>query len=360
MKSGGGARPNRWNFSDNCSQACDFFLSPERHFHFAVRMTALRIIFMGAADLSSAGLEALAHDAKFQIAAIVTHPDHPKGRGLKPQPSPVKSLALRLGLPVLQPERARDEKFIAEVRALQPDLIVVIAYGHILPPAILDLPRFGCLNIHPSLLPKYRGAAPIQWAIANGETGTGVTIMKMDAGLDTGGILTQCRTPIRPADDSATLHDRLARLGAELLARTIPDYVAGKIQPTPQPAEGASHAPKIKKEDGRIDWNQPARTILNRLRAFTPWPGAFTFLEAQPKPRLIKIWKAEVIEAACRAEAPGERRPGEILQADKNGIVAACGQNALRILELQREGGRRMGAAEFLAGHSLKCGGKFE
>jgi methionyl-tRNA formyltransferase len=329
-------------------------------------MTVLRIIFMGAADLSSAGLEALAHDAKFQIAAVVTHPDHPKGRGLKPQPSPVKSLALRLGLPVLQPERAHDEKFIAELRALQPDLIVVIAYGHILPPAILDLPRFGCLNIHPSLLPKYRGAAPIQWAIANGETGTGVTIMKMDAGLDTGGILTQRRTPIRPADDSATLHDRLARLGAELLAQTIPDYVAGKIQPTPQPAEGASHAPKIKKEDGRIDWNQPARTILNRLRAFTPWPGAFTFLEAQPKPRLIKIWKAEVNEygrdgSPSRPVASARRPyPGEILQADKNGIVAGCGQNALRILELQREGGRRMGAAEFLAGHSLKCGGKFE
>jgi methionyl-tRNA formyltransferase len=245
-------------------------------------------------------------------------------------------------------------------------LIIVIAYGHILPPAILDLPRFGCLNIHPSLLPKYRGAAPIQWAIANGETGTGVTIMKMDAGLDTGGILTQRRTPIRPVDDSATLHDRLARLGAELLAQTIPDYVAGKIQPTPQPAEGASHAPKIKKEDGRIDWNQPARTILNRLRAFTPWPGAFTFLEAQPKPRLIKIWKAEAIECGrdgspSRPVASARRPyPGEILQADKTGIFVGCGEHALRILELQRESGRRMSAAEFLAGHSLKCGGKFE
>jgi methionyl-tRNA formyltransferase len=207
--------------------------------------------------------------------------------------------------------------------------------------------------------------------------------MKMDAGLDTGGILTQRRTPIRPEDDSATLHDRLARLGAELLAQTIPDYVAGKIQLVPQPAEGASYAPKIKKEDGRIDWNQPARTILNRLRAFTPWPGAFTFLKAcgdeasersptQPKPRLIKIWKAEVVEESdplihgrdgspSRPVASARRPyPGEILSADKNGIVVACGQNALRILELQREGGRRMGAAEFLAGHSLKCGGKFE
>lgn len=326
-------------------------------------MTALRIIFMGTAELSCASLAALAADEKFHVAAVVTQPDRPKGRELKPQPSPVKSLALRLGLPVLQPERARDEQFITELRALQPDLIVVVAYGQILPPAILDLPRHGCLNVHTSLLPKYRGAAPIQWAIANGDTETGVTIMKMDAGLDTGPIVSQRRTPIRPEDDSATLHDRLAQLGAELLVQTIPDYVAGKIQPVPQPAEGASHAAKIKKEDGRIDWNRPARTIWNRLRAFTPWPGAFTFLKAEPKSQLLKIWKAEVVEknggAACRAEA-SERRLGEILSADKTGIVVGCGERALRILELQREGGRRMSAAEFLAGHALKLGERFE
>jgi methionyl-tRNA formyltransferase len=311
-------------------------------------VTALKIIFMGAADLSCASLEVLARSTKFQIATAVTHPDHPKGRGLKPQPSPVKSLAQRLNLPLLQPPRVRDEKFIAELRALRPDLIVVAAYGQILPQAILDLPRLGCLNVHTSLLPKYRGAAPIQWAIANGETETGVTIMKMDEGLDTGDIVAQCRTPIRPEDDSATLHDRLARLGAELLAQTIPDYAAGKIQPAPQPAEGAGYAPKIKKEDGRIDWSQPARTILNRLRAFTPWPGAFTFLKAEPKPHLLKIWKVETVEKSGRA--------GEILSADKNGIWVACGQNALRILELQREGGRRLNAGEFLAGYPLKAG----
>jgi methionyl-tRNA formyltransferase len=335
-------------------------------------MTALRIIFMGAADLSCASLEALAHSTKFQIAAVVTHPDHPKGRGLKLQPSPVKSLALQLGLPVLQPPRVRDEKFIAELRALQPDLIVVAAYGQILPPAILDLPRLGCLNIHTSLLPKYRGAAPIQWAIASGDTETGVTIMKMDAGLDTGDIVAQRRTPIRPEDDSVTLHDRLARLGAELLVQTIPDYAAGKIQPVPQPAEGVSHAPKIKKEDGHIDWNQPARTILNRLRAFTPWPGVFTFwlgvppsggnairteeppkggTPSTPRPILLKIWKVEVVERSGR--------PGEILSVDKKGIVVACGQNALRILELQREGGRRLNTGEFLAGYPLKAGENF-
>ena len=320
---------------------------------------------MGTAELSRANLETLARAQKLQVSAVVTQPDRPKGRDLKPQSSPVKTLALRLGLPVLQPPSARDGKFIAELRALQPDLIVVAAYGQILPPAVLDLPRHGCLNVHTSLLPRYRGAAPIQWAIANGDAETGVTIMKMDAGLDTGGIVAQRRTAIQPTDDSATLHDRLARLGAELLAQTIPDYVAGKIQPRPQPAEGVSHAPKIKKEDGHIDWNLPAKTIWNRLRAFTPWPGAYTFLpdqpsvgraspraeDAIPKPHLLKIWKAEVVEKSDEA--------GTILSADKSGIVAGCGQGALRILELQLEGGRRMSAAEFLAGHPLKAGGQF-
>ena len=335
-------------------------------------MTALRIIFLGTAELSCASLQALAGDAKFQIAAVVTQPDRPKGREHKPQPSPVKSLALRLGLPVLQPERARDEKFITELRALRPDLIIVVAYGQILPPAILNLPRHGCLNVHTSLLPKYRGAAPIQWAIANGDTETGVTIMKLDAGLDTGPVVSQRRTAIQPEDDSAVLHDRLAQLGAELLVQTIPDYVAGKIQPRPQPAAGASHAAKIKKEDGRIDWNQPARTIWNRLRAFTPWPGAFTSLpkamegtassvpsfaksqgsdKALPS-KMIKIWKAEMVEKSGGA--------GEVLSADKTGIIVGCGKGALRISELQREGGRRLTAAEFLAGHALKVGEKFE
>jgi methionyl-tRNA formyltransferase len=307
----------------------------------------------------------------FSVVAVVTQPDKPKGRDLNLQPSPVKSLALKLNLPVLQPLRARDEPFIGELRALQPDLIVVVAYGHILPPAILELPRHGCLNVHTSLLPKFRGAAPIQWAIASGETETGVTVMKMDAGLDTGPIVSQRRTPILPADDSATLHDRLARLGAELLAQTIPDFVAGKIQPEPQSAAGVSHAPKIKKEDGHIDWNLPAGKIWNRLRAFTPWPGAFTFLPGQPKPHLLKIWKAEVIEevsgrdSALRCPDAAARRPclgqppGEILSADKTGIVVGCGKNALRILELQRESGRRMNAAEFLAGHPLKVGESF-
>ncbi len=334
---------------------------------------------MGTAELSCASLQALARDNRFQIVAVVTQPDKPKGRDLKLQPSPVKELALKLNLPVLQPLKARDEQFIAGLRELKSDLIVVVAYGQILPQGILDLPKFGCVNVHTSLLPKYRGAAPIQWAIADGEPETGVTIMKMDAGLDTGPTLSTRRTPILPTDDSQTLHDRLAQLGAELLVETIPDYVAGKIQPQAQPTEGASYAAKIKKEDGRIDWNQPARTIWNRLRAFTPWPGAFTFLSnismvgressraetSSHKPQLLKIWKAEVVEgrdSAPRCPDAAARRPyhGEIISADKTGVVVGCGKDALRILELQREGGRRMSAAEFLAGFALKPGGKFD
>src|SRR5690606_22212596 len=235
------------------------------------------------------------------------------------------------------------------LRQLQPDLIAVAAFGQILPKTILDLPRFGCLNVHTSLLPKYRGAAPIQAALLNGDHETGGTIMKMDVGLDTGDILTQRTTPIRDDDNAATLHDRLAQLGAELLVETIRDYAVGKIQPRPQAHEFATHVPKIKKEEGHIDWSQPARVIWNRIRAFTPWPGAFTYLSsAGEKPTLLKLWCAEPINHSGAA--------GTILQADKNGIVIGCGNGALRVLELEREGSRRMTAGEFLAGHPLIAG----
>ncbi|HEX4350563.1 MAG TPA: methionyl-tRNA formyltransferase [Verrucomicrobiae bacterium] len=311
----------------------------------------MRIVFMGTAELSCASLEKLAGHGEFSIAAVVTQPDKPKGRDLKLTPSPVKVLAEKLNLPVLQPLKAREESFIRQLRELKPDLMVVVAYGQILPQAILDVPPHGCLNVHTSLLPKYRGAAPIQWAIADGEPETGVTIMKMDAGLDTGPVLSIRRTPILPTDDSQILHDRLAQLGAELLLETIPDYVSGKISPQPQPAEGSTYAAKIKKEDGRIDWNLPAVKIWNRLRAFTPWPGAFAFLQAEPKPQLLKIWKAEPVEKTGGA--------GIVLAADKTGIVVGCGHGALRILELQREGGKRLTAEQFLAGCAIKPGAAF-
>ena len=302
-------------------------------------MAALRIIFMGTAELSCASLEKLHANPAFEVVAVVTQPDKPKGRDLKLTPSPVKILAEKLGLTVLQPVKAREEKFIAELRGLNPDLIVVVAYGQILPQALLDVPPHGCLNVHTSLLPKYRGAAPIQWAIANGDPETGVTIMKMDAGLDTGPVLSVRRTPILPADDSQDLHDRLAALGAELLVETIPPYVAGNIKAEPQPVEGSTYAAKIKKEDGQIDWRRPAVETWNRFRAFTPWPGSYTFLAAQPKPQLLKIWKIELVDAA------GE--PGRVMSADKTGIVVGTGQGALRILELQREGGKRLAVEPF-------------
>ena len=307
-------------------------------------MPSLRVIFMGTPTLACASLQTLMNAPALEVVAVVTQPDRPKARDLKLLPSPVKELALKAGLPVLQPERAREEPFIEKLRTFKPDLIAVAAYGQILPQSILDLPRFGCLNVHTSLLPKYRGAAPIQWAILNDDPETGVTIMKMDAGLDTGDIIMQDRTSIAAEDTSQTLHDRLAEMGAALLVRTIPDYVSGKAVPHPQPAEGVTHAPKIKKADGRIDWTKPARFIWNRVRGLVPWPGTFSELSGQPQAQVLKIWQAEITE--------GTGQPGEILNADKTGIVVACGSGALRILALQREGAktpRRPGFLEWLS-----------
>jgi methionyl-tRNA formyltransferase len=308
------------------------------------------MVFMGTAELACASLLALAAAPQFQVLVVVTQPDRPKGRALQLQPSPVKQAALRLGLPVLQPERARDTAFLQELRRLNPDLIVVVAYGQLLPSAILALPPLGSFNLHASLLPKYRGAAPIQWAILNDEPETGVTIMRMAEKLDTGDILAQRATAITPDDTAATLHERLARIGAELLVGTLENVVNKNITARPQIEAQASSARKITREDGRLDWSQPARSLWNRLRAFTPWPGAFTSLPGGAKPRTIKIWRASVEEGCAGA-------PGAVLQADKSGILVACGTGgALRIHELQLEGARRLPAAQFLIGHPLHPG----
>ena len=303
---------------------------------------------MGTPELATTSLEALLAAPGVQVVAVVTQPDRPKGRNLKLTPSPVKIVATRERLPVLQPMKAREPEFLQQMRGFVPELIAVAAFGQILPQSLLELPRFGCVNVHTSLLPKYRGAAPIQWAILNDEAETGVTIMQMDAGLDTGPILTQERTPINPEDDAETLHARLAGMGAELLVHTIPEVVGGKIQPRPQPAEGVSYASKIKKQDGQIDWTKPARSIWNRVRGLVPWPTAFTFLPGQPHPQLLKIWRAE-LNGKTGA-------PGEVLVADKSGIVIGCGRDSLRVFELQLEGARRLGAQAFLAGHPLLPG----
>jgi methionyl-tRNA formyltransferase len=315
-------------------------------------MSPLRIVFFGTAELACPSLTALLESSAFTVAAVVTQPDRPKGRNLQPQPSPVKILAADKALPLLQPERARNEQFILSLGELQPDLIVVVAYGQLLPGTLLGLPRFGCLNVHTSLLPKFRGAAPIQWAILNDERETGVTIMKMDEGLDTGDLLVSQSTPITPADSAQTLHDRLATIGAGLLSKTILDYVAGRIVPRKQPQTGASYARKITKEDGRLDWTQPARGLWNRVRGLVPWPGTYTSLSAEPKPILLKIWQADIADRSSDS-------PGEVLETSRNGIVVACGQQALRLLSLQREGGRRMSAQEFLAGHAISAGERF-
>jgi methionyl-tRNA formyltransferase len=308
----------------------------------------MRIIFMGTAELACRPLEALCQRTEFEVVGVVTQPDRPRGRDLKLQPSAVKALATLRNLHVLQPERARSPDFVAELRQLAPELIVVVAFGQILPQAILDLPRYGCLNVHTSLLPRHRGAAPIQWAILEGDAETGVTIMKMDAGLDTGPVITTARTPITPEDTSATLHDRLAGLGAELLVKTIPEYVVGKIIPEPQLADGATYARKITKEDGRIDWAQPAGSIHNRVRAFVPWPGAYTWRSAGGVRSLLKIWKSHPIEVSGG--------PGEVVSPQADELIVACGTGALRILEVQREGSRRMPAAQYLAGHPVNRG----
>lgn len=306
----------------------------------------LRIIFFGTPELARISLTALTRSGCGEVVAVVTQPDKPKGRDLRLTPSPVKMAAEHLGLPVLQPLRARQPEFLAQLAEFNPDLIVVAAYGQILPQTILDLPRHGCINVHTSLLPKYRGAAPIQWSILDDQSETGVTIMKMDAGLDTGAILTQRATPIQTDDDAPSLHDRLARIGAELLVETIPPWVGGTIVPRPQPCDGISHARKISKEDGRLNWGEPARRNWNRVRALTPWPGAFTFMHRAGAAQLLKIWKCECV--------PVDAGPaGTILRFRPEDFVVACGSGGLRLIEVQREGGRRLGMKEYLAGHPL-------
>jgi len=315
-------------------------------------MPALRLVFFGTAGIAVPSLQNLTKLDGFSVAAVVTQPDRPKGRALQLQPSAVKEAALRLGLPVFQPERCRHESFLAVLRDLRPDLIVVIAYGQILPPALLAIPPHGCLNVHASILPRHRGAAPIQWAVIEGDAETGVTIMKMDAGLDTGDMLSVERTPIGPADTAQTVHDRLALLGAEALTQAIPAYVAGDLRPVPQPAAGVTYARKITREDGALDWRQSAAQLDRWVRGLTPWPGTFTHLPATPRPLLLKIWKAEV-------EANVQGPAGTVLSTGREGVVVACGDGGLRLLELQREGGKRLAAREFLAGCPLTPGTRF-
>ncbi len=299
----------------------------------------MRVIFAGTPDFSARALEAILA-AGHGVPLVLTQPDRPAGRGLRLQPSAVKKVALAHGLPVFQPERLQDPATHQAIRAVQADVMVVAAYGLLLPQAVLDIPRRGCINIHASLLPRWRGAAPIQRAIEAGDAETGVTIMQMDAGLDTGPLLLAEKLAIGADETAGELHDRLAVLGARLIVAALAQRDA--LTPVPQPAAGATYATKLGKAEAQLDWAQPAGVLARKLRAFNPVPGATLPLAGEP----VKIWRAEAVA--------GIGRPGQILAADASGIVVATGRGALRLTELQKPGGRRVASADFLRGKPLQ------
>ena len=305
----------------------------------------MQLIFMGTPEFALPSLNAL-HQSGHTILAVVTQPDRPKGRGERLTPPPAKVMAERFGLPVLQPTKIKDPALIESLRALKPDIITVVAFGRILPPVILDLPPRGCINLHASLLPKYRGAAPIQWAIINGEPETGVTTIRMDPGMDTGDILLQERVSILPEDTAGSLSMRLAERGADLMLRTLHRMESGGIVPIPQDHTRASLAPILEKEAGEIDWTQPAVRILNRIRGLSPWPGAYTFYED----KRWRVWRAALAGGMAKG------KPGTIVQVDREGVAIATGQGLLNLLEIQPANGRRMTVREFLAGHPVEPG----
>lgn len=299
------------------------------------------IIFFGTPEFAVPSLKALIERDE-KILLVITQPDKPKGRGKNIQPSEVKKIALEYGLSLAQPEKIRDENFIEMLKRLNPEFAVVVAYGKILPKEILEIPKYGCINLHASLLPKYRGAAPIQWALINGEKTTGVTTMLIDEGLDTGPVLLQKEVQIEDEDNAQTLSERLSRVGAELIVETIEKMRKGEIEPKPQKGE-PSYAPPLKKEDGKINWSSSARQIFNLIRGTYPWPCAYSFL----KNERVKIIKAEVIE--------GVATPGIIVKA-KNELVVGTGSGLLRILLIQPEGKKVMTAKEFLSGRKINEG----
>ena len=305
----------------------------------------MRLVFFGTPEFAIPSLKNLVQ-AGHHVLAVFTQPDRPKGRGNKLSESPVKIAARELGLEVHQPERIRRPEIVDKLRSLDTDLMVVVGYGQIIPQTIIDLPRHGILNVHGSLLPKYRGAAPIQWAIANGETETGVTIMQIDAGLDTGDMLFKAAVSINPDETAPELSARLAMLGAQLLLDAIDQIQAGRICREKQNDAEATYAPILKKEDGRINWQRPALQTYNRLRGFTPWPGAYTSFRSQP----LHVLHARPVTSASAGGAI--RAPG-LLRIEKHRLFAACGnETELELVELQPAGRKRMSAESFLNGYN--------
>jgi methionyl-tRNA formyltransferase len=312
----------------------------------------LRVAYAGTPEFAREALAAILA-AGHQVPLVLTQPDRPAGRGMKLQPSPVKQLALQYGLALAQPRSLRlDGKYPDEAAAAQaalqaaaPDVLVVAAYGLILPRWVLDLPLLGCLNIHASLLPRWRGAAPIHRAIEAGDAETGITIMQMDEGLDTGAMLLVGRTPIGPDDSTATLHDQLAAQGAQLIVQALAALVRGEaLAATPQPAEGVTYASKIEKAEAPLDWRRPAAALVNQVRAFDPFPGANFSRQGE----VVKVWAAQAVA--------GQGAPGQVLQAGPGGLLVACGEGALALTQLQRPGGRRIGVRDFLAACPVAVG----
>lgn len=306
----------------------------------------MRIVFMGTPEFAVPSLAALLR-SDHSVVGVVTQPDRPKGRGQELATSPIKRLAGQHKIPILQPLKMKDPGFLDSLAAWKPDLIVVAAFGRILPKVILDLPSRGCINVHASLLPKYRGAGPIQWAIIRGERETGITTMLMDEGMDTGAVLLQEQLPIAPDDTAGSLSAKLAEVGGRLLIETIAQFETGALVPKPQDHARATMAPLLKKEDGLLDWTLPVVELANRVRGLSPWPGAYTYLGAD---RWV-IWNASVQDQSAAAGAPGT-----IMSATKEGFLVTTGSGVLRIMEFQPANSRRMSVAQYLAGHALAPG----
>lgn len=306
----------------------------------------LSVAFAGTPEFAAQALDAILK-AGYAVPLVLTQPDRPAGRGMKLSPSAVKQLALAHGIEVDQPEKLRTDAQRARLADCAPDVLVVAAYGLILPKAVLELPRLGCINIHASLLPRWRGAAPIHRAIEAGDAETGITIMQMDEGLDTGPMLLRRALPIAADDTTASLHDRLAALGGDCIVEALAALQCGQLSPTPQPAEGVTYAAKIGRAEADIDWSRPALEIERAMRAFDPFPGAVSTLHDTA----VKCWKAQVVA--------GEGEPGRVLAVDADGIVVACGRDALRCTVLQRPGSKRLPAGEFLRGFPVSVGERF-
>jgi methionyl-tRNA formyltransferase len=308
-------------------------------------MSRLRVVFMGTPDFAVPCLDRLVAYGH-EVAAVITQPDRPKGRGHKLAASPVKEAAMGYGLTVLQPEKIRTPEFLAALTELAPTVIVVVAFGQFLPKAMLDLPRLGCINVHASLLPRYRGAAPIHWAVMNGETVTGVTTMHMDTGMDTGDMILKAEIAVGPNDTTGEVHDALKGLGAAVLSDTLAQLAAGTAPRTPQDGAAATYAPLLTRAVERIDWSRPAAEVHNKVRGLSPWPGAYCLHGG----RTLKVWRCEL------ANGVDGGQPGRVLAADGSGAVIAAGEGAVRLTEVQPENRRRMGMDEFIRGYGLAAG----